>query len=125
LLHFQLNTGTGAVVCWALRSEHTNALPPTCINIFISGPEETISHRLRVTIELFDMLSDNSEVDHPLCEECTDTLLESMEQQLELAESDAQAQSCGAGAAATFFSFLYRYCQNIRLFEDKTILIHK
>ena len=45
---------------------------------------------MRVTIELFDMLSDNSEVDHPLCEECTDTLLESMEQQLELAESDAQ-----------------------------------
>jgi hypothetical protein len=29
-------------------------------------------------------------VDHPLCEECTDTLLESMEQQLELAEQDSQ-----------------------------------
>lgn len=55
-----------------------------------SGPEEMLSHRLRVTIDLFDMLSDNSEVDHPLCEECTDTLLESMEQQLELAETDAQ-----------------------------------
>ena len=40
----------------------------------------------QVTSELFDMLSDNSEVDHPLCEECTDTLLQSMEQQLELAE---------------------------------------
>ena len=30
------------------------------------------------------------QVDHPLCEECTDTLLENMEQQLELAEQDSQ-----------------------------------
>ena len=31
---------------------------------------------LQVTSQLFDMLSDNSTVDHPLCEECTDTLLQ-------------------------------------------------
>jgi len=55
-----------------------------------SGQAATMSHRLKVTSELFDMLSDNSEVDHPLCEECTDTLLQSMEQQLELAEQDSQ-----------------------------------
>jgi len=55
-----------------------------------SGEEASISHRLKVSSQLFDMLSDNSQVDHPLCEECTDTLLESMEQQLELAEQDSQ-----------------------------------
>jgi beclin 1 len=55
-----------------------------------SGEEASISHRLHVTSQLFDMLSDNSQVDHPLCEECTDTLLENMEQQLELAEQDSQ-----------------------------------
>jgi len=55
-----------------------------------SGQESTISHQLRVTNELFDMLSDNSQVDHPLCEECTDSLLENIERQLELAEQEAQ-----------------------------------
>jgi len=55
-----------------------------------SGQESTISHQLRVSSELFDMLSDNSQVDHPLCEECTDSLLENIEKQLELAEQEAQ-----------------------------------
>ena len=36
------------------------------------------------------MLSNNSSVDHPLCEECTDTLLQRLEQQLEQAEQDSQ-----------------------------------
>ena len=39
---------------------------------------------------MFDMLSDNSSIDHPLCEECTDTLLQSLESQLEQAEQDSQ-----------------------------------
>ena len=30
------------------------------------------------------------QVDHPLCEECTDSLLENIEGQLELAEQEAQ-----------------------------------
>merc|ERR1712179_158335 len=55
-----------------------------------SGQASAMSHRLKVTSQLFDMLSDNSSVDHPLCEECTDTLLPSLEQQLELAEQDSQ-----------------------------------
>jgi len=55
-----------------------------------SGQACALSDRLRVTSELFDMLSNNSSVDHPLCEECTDTLLQSLEQQLELAEQDSQ-----------------------------------
>merc|ERR1719495_2204679 len=55
-----------------------------------SGQAAAMSHRIKVTSHLFDMLSDNSSVDHPLCEECTDTLLQSLEQQLELAEQDSQ-----------------------------------
>ena len=31
---------------------------------------------MRVTSQLFDLLSDNSSVDHPLCGECTDSLLQ-------------------------------------------------
>jgi len=39
-------------------------------------------------VELFTVLSGNSDVDHPLCEECTDTLLELLDQQLQMAESE-------------------------------------
>merc|ERR1719242_881541 len=46
--------------------------------------------QVRVTSQLFDLLSDNSSVDHPLCGECTDSLLQALEQQLELAEQDSQ-----------------------------------
>ena len=44
-----------------------------------------------MTVEVFDLLSNNAgEVDHPLCEECTDTILEQMDQQLKLSEEEAQ-----------------------------------
>jgi len=55
-----------------------------------SGQASAMSHRLKKTAALFDMLSDNSSVDHPLCEECTDTLLQCLELQLEQAEQDSQ-----------------------------------
>ena len=45
---------------------------------------------VQVMAKLFDMLSDHSNVDHPLCEECTDQLLLSLERQLEQAEQDSQ-----------------------------------
>jgi len=43
---------------------------------------------MRVTASLFDILSGNSQVDHPLCEECTDALLDLMDQQLKLTEDE-------------------------------------
>uniref|UniRef100_T1E8Z0 Putative beclin-like protein n=1 Tax=Anopheles aquasalis TaxID=42839 RepID=T1E8Z0_ANOAQ len=53
------------------------------------GPDkEPIGHNLRIKAELFDTLSNNSEIDHPLCDECTDTLLELMDKQLKVAEEE-------------------------------------
>lgn len=37
---------------------------------------------------LFDTLSGFSEIDHPLCDECTDALIELLEQELKLADKD-------------------------------------
>lgn len=51
---------------------------------------ENLSHKLKVTSSLFDILSCQSEVDHPLCEECTDTLLDQLDEQLELTEKECQ-----------------------------------
>ncbi|KAL1130120.1 hypothetical protein AAG570_013058 [Ranatra chinensis] len=52
------------------------------------GDSGSLSHQMKVTADLFDIVSSNSEVDHPLCEECTDTLLELMDQQLKLTEDE-------------------------------------
>lgn len=53
-----------------------------------AGEMECISHNMKVTAGMFDILSNNSEVDHPLCEECTDTLLDLMDKQLKLTEEE-------------------------------------
>ncbi|KAL0269362.1 UNVERIFIED_CONTAM: hypothetical protein PYX00_007122 [Menopon gallinae] len=52
------------------------------------GETETLSHQLQLTANLFDVMSCNSYVDHPLCEECTDALLDLMDQQLRLTEEE-------------------------------------
>jgi beclin 1 len=51
---------------------------------------ESLSHQLRVTSELFDILSCQSNVDHPLCEECTDNLLDQLDQQLKTTEDECK-----------------------------------
>lgn len=42
---------------------------------------------------LFDFLSSNSGIDHPLCEECTDTLLDMMDKELKNTKQDFQEYS--------------------------------
>ena len=56
--------------------------------IGVEGETESLSHRMRLTADLFDILSNNSQVDHPLCEECTDALLDLMDQQLKHTEDE-------------------------------------
>ncbi|GLV42255.1 Autophagy-related 6 [Carabus blaptoides fortunei] len=52
------------------------------------GEMESLSHKMRITADLFDTLACNSDIDHPLCDECTDSLLEMMEQQLKLTQHE-------------------------------------
>ncbi|KAH7916568.1 APG6-domain-containing protein [Hygrophoropsis aurantiaca] len=42
-----------------------------------------ISHHLRSTLRLFNLLSTRTEIDHPLCAECTQILLSSLQRQLD------------------------------------------
>lgn len=64
-------------------------------NIFCPGELHNVNivleikcQLLQVTAGLFDALSNNSDVDHPLCEECTDSILELMDHQLRLTENE-------------------------------------
>ncbi|ELT90263.1 hypothetical protein CAPTEDRAFT_124048 [Capitella teleta] len=62
----------------------------TLIGESIPVQSETLSVRLKVTGELFDILSGQAEVDHPLCEDCTDTLLDQLDQQLKITEEEGK-----------------------------------
>lgn len=39
-------------------------------------------------VNIFDIISGNTEINHPLCEECTDTLLDIMDQHLRMIDDD-------------------------------------
>ncbi|GAB5581104.1 beclin-1 isoform X1 [Prionailurus iriomotensis] len=54
------------------------------------GTMENLSRRLKVTGDLFDIMSGQTDVDHPLCEECTDTLLDQLDTQLNVTENECQ-----------------------------------
>ncbi|KAG7268042.1 hypothetical protein CRUP_000225 [Coryphaenoides rupestris] len=56
------------------------------------GTMENLSRRLKVTSDLFDIMSGQTDVDHPLCEECTDTLLDHLDTQLNITENDLLAE---------------------------------
>lgn len=47
-----------------------------------------ISHYLWKSVQLFDLVSSTSDVDHPLCHECADSLISLLEQHLALAEEE-------------------------------------
>lgn len=49
---------------------------------------ESLSQNLRMKAELFDALTSNSEINHPVCGDCGDFLLEMMDKQLKVAESE-------------------------------------
>ncbi|XP_056326055.1 beclin-1 [Danio aesculapii] len=54
------------------------------------GTMENLSRRLKVTSNLFDIMSGQTDIDHPLCEECTDTLLDHLDTQLNITENECQ-----------------------------------
>jgi len=49
---------------------------------------DLLSHLFKTKATLFDHLSGISDIDHPLCDECTDYLIEILEQQLEVTQKD-------------------------------------
>ncbi|XP_051014643.1 beclin-1 isoform X1 [Acomys russatus] len=54
------------------------------------GPTLTVPCFFQVTGDLFDIMSGQTDVDHPLCEECTDTLLDQLDTQLNVTENECQ-----------------------------------
>lgn len=51
-------------------------------------PVGHLSHYIKQSTKLFDLASSTSDIDHPLCEDCADSLLDLLEQQLTQAEEE-------------------------------------
>ncbi|XP_036323452.1 beclin-1-like protein [Rhagoletis pomonella] len=66
----------------------TDSINGTGFMLVSDGREKKWSDAFKLKAELFDCLSSNSEIDHPLCEECADSMLEIMDQELKVAEQE-------------------------------------
>ncbi len=53
-----------------------------------SDDEHTFSHRMENTARMFEVLSARSDIDHPICAECTESLIERMERRLAIATKE-------------------------------------
>eukprot|EP00124_Ichthyophonus_hoferi_P000946 Ihof_evm7s41 gene=Ihof_evmTU7s41 len=53
-------------------------------------PRHGLSHRIKVANRLFDILSGESDIDHPLCADCTDQLLQELKVQVDETEAEAR-----------------------------------
>ncbi|RWS28312.1 beclin-1-like protein [Leptotrombidium deliense] len=56
----------------------------------VDAAVDTLNYHLRVTSRLFDILSDQSDVHHPLCEECADFVIYQMDKQLRVLEDECK-----------------------------------
>uniref|UniRef100_A0AAQ5ZNY5 Beclin-1 n=1 Tax=Amphiprion ocellaris TaxID=80972 RepID=A0AAQ5ZNY5_AMPOC len=81
------------------------------------GTMENLSRRLKVTSDLFDIMSGQTDVDHPLCEECTDTLLDHLDTQLNITENECY--NCALLSCRVSVQELPLYCSGgLRFFWD-------
>uniref|UniRef100_H2YYT8 Beclin-1 n=1 Tax=Ciona savignyi TaxID=51511 RepID=H2YYT8_CIOSA len=49
---------------------------------------ENLSNKMKAIVRLFDVLSEDSELEHPLCEECNDVLLNELNEELKSTEAE-------------------------------------
>jgi len=63
-------------------NSQTLPIPPVQLAPDTQGPTP-ISHHLRSMLRLFNLLSTRTDIDHPLCAECTQILLTSLQRQLD------------------------------------------
>ena len=56
-----------------------------------NDPMQTLSHQIESTTRLFEILSSRSDIDHPVCSECTDLLLSQLQSRLSAATKERDA----------------------------------
>lgn len=61
----------------------TKATPQSSTSNTKEASQPPLSHHLRSTMRLFNLLSSRTDIDHPLCTECTHILLSNLSRQVE------------------------------------------
>ena len=56
-----------------------------------NDPAQTLSHQIESTTRLFEILSSRSDIDHPICTECTDHLLSQLQSRLAASTKERDA----------------------------------
>ena len=56
-----------------------------------NDPKQSLSHQIESTTRLFEILSSRSDIDHPICAECTDLLLSSLQGRLSASTKERDA----------------------------------
>ena len=56
-----------------------------------NDPKQTLSHQIESTTRLFEILSSHSDIDHPICAECTDLLLSQLQNRLSASTKERDA----------------------------------
>lgn len=56
-----------------------------------SDPKQSLSHQIECTTRMFEILSSRSDIDHPICTECTDLLLSSLQSRLSASTKERDA----------------------------------
>ncbi len=56
-----------------------------------NDPKQTLSHQIEFTARLFEILSSRSDIDHPICTECTDLLLSQLQERLTASTKERDA----------------------------------
>ncbi|XP_063953505.1 beclin-1-like [Lytechinus pictus] len=89
---FEINKddGVSRKVVSPRLSSHDSGQDFTLLGETASSRMESLSHRVKVASQLFDVMSGQSDIDHPLCEECTDSLLDQLDQQLKITEDECK-----------------------------------
>lgn len=70
-------------------SSSSSAPPPQ--HLLIPHDENALSHQMRTSAGLFDILSARSDIDYPICSECTDLLVEGLTKRLANATRERDA----------------------------------
>ena len=65
------------------KAEQLSHLPTSTSHVPDVPNPTPISHHLRSTIRLYNLLSTRTDIDHPLCAECTQILLSTLQRQLD------------------------------------------
>lgn len=66
----------------SIRDEHSLKKVNGAIQAASSESKQTLSHQIESTHRLFEILSSRSDIDHPICTECTELLLSQLQTRL-------------------------------------------